>query len=440
MGRLNKNMTNKNNLNNEYKRLKRKEAYLEIINGFTLSMLEAQSIEEVVWAIAKNVVAKMGFVDCVVYLVENGELIQKAAHGAKNPIQMDILNPIIIPFGKGVVGTVAKTGIAEIVSNTENDERYIVDDKRRLSEITIPIKYKGVIIGVIDSEHPEANFYTEEHKEILTTVAAISATKIMHAQALEHLKSYQVNLQKEIELKTAELQQTVINLKRSNFDLEQFAYAVSHDLKEPLRTITSYLQLLDRDKESEFSEQGKEFLAFTLTGSKRMGKLLDGLLEYSRLKQNNSMNKVVNVNDVVSMAEDNLLDLIKRKEAKVEYTNLPNIHGNFIQIIQLFQNLIANAIKFHKEEVLPIVRIDFEIKEKMAVFSVADNGIGIEDQFVDRIFGLFNQLNSRQKFEGSGIGLALCKRIVEYHGGEIWVESEYGIGTTFRFSLPIIEN
>lgn len=423
-----------------YQNLKKKERYLKVINDFTFNLHDLYTIEEIVWGIAKNVIAQIGFPDCVVYLVDEEQnlLVQKAAHGSKNPEKFDIYNPITIPIGEGIVGTVAATGIAEIIQDTRKDSRYIEDDALRLSEIAVPISYEDKVIGVIDSEHPNPHFYTEEHLEILKTIASLSATKIMHARALDEIASYQNELEKQISLKTSELEETVRNLKRSNYDLEQFAYAASHDMKEPLRTISNYLQLIQRREGDKLSAETTEYLDFAIDGAKRMNTLLSGLLAYSRLKNSDFEWAEIDLNDVIENITANLYATIKKNNAVVNGENLHTIRGNRTQIIQLFQNLIANAIKFHKEGEPPCIKITSTAADKHIIVRVEDKGIGIEPDYHDKIFSLFSRLNPIGTYEGSGIGLALCKRIMDYHGGKISVSSEKDKGTIFILSFSVV--
>ncbi len=421
-----------------YKILQSKERYLEIINSFSLGLMDLNTSEEIVWGITKQVIARMGFEDCVIYLLEEekGLLIQKAAHGPKNPFQLNIKNPITIPLGKGIVGTVALTGQAEIIADTSKDSRYIVDDEQRLSEIAVPIIYQNKVIGVIDSENSKVNFFTNEHLKILKTVAVMGASKIINAKIKEELKEYRFGLEKLVKQKTSELNQLVSKLQKSNIDLESFAYAASHDLQEPLRTIISYLQLIER-RENNFSSETSEYFRFVIKGAKRMNLLLQGLLDYSRVNDLDTDEVVIiNMNDIFILIKDNLKEAIQRSEGQILIGDLSEIKGNKTQIIQLFQNIISNALKFRRPEVSPVVKVYSKILDNYIEFKVEDNGIGIDPKFHDNIFGLFSRLNPIDSFKGSGIGLALCKRIVEYHQGEISVGSSTEGGTCFYIRLP----
>lgn len=181
-----------------YDSLQQKAKYLEIIHELALGLLKQSSMDDILWMVAKSTIANLGFEDCVIYLLsDSGEyLIQRAAHGGKNPMGQEILDPIKIPVGKGIVGSVAETGVGEIVCDASTDDRYIPDDDFRLSEIAVPILHEDRVIGVIDSEHREANFYTEEHLEILTTIASMASTKISSAMIIERLNATVEQLRK----------------------------------------------------------------------------------------------------------------------------------------------------------------------------------------------------------------------------------------------------
>ncbi|NUB93178.1 PAS domain S-box protein [Haloterrigena sp. SYSU A121-1] len=226
-------------------------------------------------------------------------------------------------------------------------------------------------------------------------------------------------------------------LEASNERLEQFAYAASHDLQEPLRMISSYLQLIERRYGDAFDEDGEEFLAYAIDGAERMRGMIDGLLEYSRVETRGDPFEPV---DLECLLEDVLEDLslqLEETDAEVETEPLPRVRGDASQLRQVFQNLLANALEYsgdepprvHVEATRPPSRGRWEI-------SVIDEGIGIDPADQDRVFDVFQRLHSREEYDGTGIGLALCERIVERHDGEIWVESEPGEGSTFSVTLP----
>ncbi len=423
-------------LRSAYQLLAERERNLRVLHSFALNLLQQHTLQNVVWAIVKHAIARLGFFDCVVYLLDEKRqiLVQAAAHGPKNPHEMDISNPITIPLGKGIVGTVAKTGIAEIISDTSQDARYIVDDDFRFSEIAVPILDGNRLIGVIDSEHPEKDFFTQQHLELLQTIAAMAVTKILHAQAVENLQSYQKDLEERIEDQTKDLKEHIVELRKSNQDLEGFAYAASHDLAEPLRTISSFLQLIQR-KEKNLSSDSLEYMDFAIAGVHRLKRLLDGLLVYARVGQKPMEQGLLDLNATMLTVRSNLSQLIQEKKATIQCAPLPSVPGDDSSLIQLFQNLIANAIKFHHKERNPNIRISCVEKKDHYQFSFQDNGIGMEEIFFEKAFKLFGRLHTIKEYKGSGLGLALCKRVVENHGGKIWLDSNIGLGTTVHFTL-----
>lgn len=239
----------------------------------------------------------------------------------------------------------------------------------------------------------------------------------------EHLR----NLNQQLEQRTSEL---LRNVK----ELEKFAYVASHDLQEPLRTITSYIQLLQRKYKDTLDEEGNEFMQYIVSGSKRMKALINDLLEYSRINRAESLPEPVDCNDVVNEVLQNLHETIRDNKAKIQFEKLPVIQANRLQMVQLFQNLISNSIKF-KGAGEPLVKITAKKIEGYYLFSVEDNGIGIKKEYSTKIFEIFQRLHSMQQYPGTGIGLAICMKIVQRYGGEMWMESEFGKGSTFNFTI-----
>ena len=412
--------------------------YLMVINDFALSLIEQNTVEEIVWDVAKNAIAKLGFIDCVIYLFdEDGEfLIQRAAHGPKSPEYIDILNPITIKKGEGIVGTVAATGLPELIDDTTLDKRYIVDDAARQSEITVPIKIGRKVLGVIDSEHPDKNFYSIFHLDVLMTIASMVATKIQQARAQEELQNYKANLENIIESKTRELKNTLEKLERSNQEYEQFNYIVSHDLREPLRMISSYLQLLNRRYKSSLPETAQEFIHYAVDGAKRMDGLIKDLLSFSRVGRNSSPFTKVVVQEILGQVEKSLAVSIYDASAFILYKDMPVISARSGLIFLLFQNLIDNAIKFRGEDT-PIIEISVEDKEYVWEFRVKDNGIGLpaEKEERDKLFQVFEKYHQGESKKGSGIGLAISRNIIDQHGGNIWAENNEEQGASFYFTI-----
>ncbi|WP_224268278.1 sensor histidine kinase [Haloprofundus salinisoli] len=224
-------------------------------------------------------------------------------------------------------------------------------------------------------------------------------------------------------------------LEESNERLEQFAYAASHDLQEPLRMISSYLRLIEDRADEELTEETEEFLEFAVDGADRMRNMINGLLAYSRVENQGEPLEPVDLNEVVGDVRDDLNVRITESDADVDIEELPRVAGDERQLHQVFQNLLSNALEYSGDGP-PRVHISADRDSSMWEVSVRDEGIGIEPDEQDRIFAVFQRLHSQNDHQGSGIGLALCERIVERHGGEIWVESEPSEGTTFSFTLP----
>ena len=232
-----------------------------------------------------------------------------------------------------------------------------------------------------------------------------------------------------------ELKEVTKSLARSNTDLQQFAYVASHDLQEPLRMVTSFLQLLSQRYKGQLDKDADEFIGFAVDGARRMHVLINDLLTYSRVGTQAKALEDFETADALAAALANLRVAIAEAGATVTHGPLPRVRGEVVQFVQLLQNLVGNAVKF-RGATPPVVRVAAERFGEMWRFAVRDNGIGIDPQFHRRLFVIFQRLHSRQEFSGNGIGLAVCARIVERLGGRIWVESELGRGSTFYFTLP----
>ncbi len=224
------------------------------------------------------------------------------------------------------------------------------------------------------------------------------------------------------------------DLSRSNAELEQFAYVASHDLQEPLRMVASFTQLLAKRYQGRLDQDADEFIGFAVDGATRMQQLINDLLAYSRVGTRGKPPAPADLNEILGHAEANLHEAIKESSTVVTHEPLPQVDGDQSQLIQLFQNLLANAIKFRGQEP-PRIHISAQPWEQGWRLAVQDNGIGIAPEHQERIFAIFQRLHPRDEYPGTGIGLAICKKIVERHGGRIWVESAPGQGATFYFNI-----
>ena len=231
------------------------------------------------------------------------------------------------------------------------------------------------------------------------------------------------------------LNKTLADLERSNTDLEQFAYVASHDLQEPLRMVSSFTQLLAQRYKGKLDKDADEFIGYAVEGADHMQRLINDLLSYSRVGTRGKPPSPVPADSALDRALENLKLVLEESQVEVKREPLPTVTVDDVQLIQVFQNLIANAIKFRGDEP-PRINISCEARGSEWVFSVRDNGIGIDPQYLERIFIIFQRLHKRGQYPGTGIGLAMCKKIIVRHGGRIWVESEPGKGSTFFFSLP----
>lgn len=263
-------------------------------------------------------------------------------------------------------------------------------------------------------------FETDEGKFVISYIVDISQRKIAENKLIKAHK---------------ELKQKAIELKQSNEELEQFAYVASHDLQEPLRMVASYTQLLARRYKDKLDEDANDFINYAVDGAERMQQLLNDLLQFSRVGTRAKPFKKIETKQAIADALQNLERLIEENEAKITIASeLPTLSVDKLQLTQLFQNLIHNAIKFKGED-RPKIRIGATEHKKSWEFSVSDNGMGIDPKYQDRIFVIFQRLHNREAYDGSGIGLAICKKIVERHGGKIWIDSTPGKGTTIYFTI-----
>jgi PAS domain S-box-containing protein len=254
-------------------------------------------------------------------------------------------------------------------------------------------------------------------------------------QAEESLLEINDELEVKIQGRTSELRQLNEKLVRSNQELEQFAYVASHDLQETLRTVASYTQLLEKKYREQLDEKADKYIGYVVDGATRMQQLINDLLSYSRVGRQELNLKQVNCNDIIEQIKTSLRAAIAENHAIITTDELPTVVADAVQLTQLLQNLVSNAIKY-RGDAAPEIHITATQHPEEWVFLIRDNGTGIEPQYAERIFVIFQRLHTRRKYTGTGIGLAICKKIVEMHNGSIWVESQPGAGSTFYFTLP----
>ncbi len=241
-----------------------------------------------------------------------------------------------------------------------------------------------------------------------------------------------------VEAAREQLQEQALELQRSNAELEQFAYVASHDLQEPLRKVTSFCQALERRYHGQLDDRADQYIDFAVDGAKRMQVLINDLLAFSRVGRNGNGHESVDLSDVAAEASKTLAHTIQEAGATVLADELPVVRGDHTLLVSLFQNLIGNAVKFRGADP-PVVRLEAHREAGRWQFSCTDNGIGVEPEYADRIFVIFQRLHTKEAYPGTGIGLAMCRKIVEYHGGTMWLDPDHSPGAQFRFTLPIVE-
>jgi light-regulated signal transduction histidine kinase (bacteriophytochrome) len=271
--------------------------------------------------------------------------------------------------------------------------------------------------------------------ELRALLAAVS-------QAYEQYESDYRLVERTLEISSSELiatnktiEQQKLELQRSNTELEHFAYIASHDLQEPLRTIQSFLQLLKRRYQPVLDQDAEEFIAFAIEGASRMRALIEDLLTYARVASRARPLEPVSLDDVLNEVLHSLKVRLEEQQARIERDPLPVVMADRRQLAQLIQNLMSNALKFQQAGTTPCIHVSAARQGEEWLIRVRDNGIGLSTEYQDKIFVIFQRLHSREEYEGTGVGLAVCKKIIERHGGSIWVESRPAEGATFLFTL-----
>jgi len=289
-----------------------------------------------------------------------------------------------------------------------------------------------IVTGKQEKDEP---YYESIDRKVLPsyTVMAHKAGALFQNLKSTHKLKEEIEDRKRIEKKLAE---RAFDLMRSNSDLEEFAYIASHDLKAPVRTISSFSQLLERKYGKLLDGDAKEYLSFVVNGTNQINQLIDDLLQYSRISRRRGELEEVDFNQLLQIVQNNITISIRENNVQIIVDDLPTLNANYLNMIQLVQNLISNAIKFRKKEVDPIIEITVQEDEHNHIFRIADNGIGIDEEYKNKVFAIFQRLHNKDEYEGTGIGLAICKKIVERHKGRIWFTSKLNRGTNFYFTLP----
>jgi PAS domain S-box-containing protein len=328
--------------------------------------------------------------------------------------------------GQGPTGTVIRTGKPSICKNMQIDPKFKPWREEAIkrgyaSSIVLPIFLNDQVIGALTIYSTETNPFSEEAIKLLQELADdISFGLTTLRLRIAHTKAEEA------------LQESLLEVQRSNAELEQFAYITSHDLREPLRMITSFLQLLERRYQDQLDADANEFIGYAVGGAKRLDKMIQDILIYSKIANKERNLTHVNINNILEQTYLNLKTSIDENNAVITYNELPSLIIDEQLMIQLFQNLISNAIKYRGEE-YPKIQISAKKEDKQWLFSVKDNGIGISGKHLGKIFTISQRLHTHEEYERTGIGLAIAQKIIHQHGGQIWAESEPGKGSTFYF-------
>lgn len=400
--------------------LKKAEEIERTIHYFSNSLFGKNTIDEILWDVTKNCIGRLGFVDCVIYLLDDERQVleQRAAFGSKNPREFEIYHPMAIPVGKGIVGHVAKVGKPVLVSDTSKDSRYIADDVGRLSELAVPLSFKNKVIGVIDSEHPDKNFYSEKHLNILTTISALCANKIAGVLAEEErIKALRTKI-------LAEKIKEIDKLKSKLFA------NISHELRTPLTIMTGVIE-----DNINLDEDWKLLKSQTDTLLRLINQILDlTKIESRKFKINKNENDIYTLLSnwtamFESLAASNQVNL---KTSIPEKSLWVCIDEDAME--KIIYNLISNAIKFSKPDTEIEVVASYQNRE--LAIQVKDEGVGIKEEDIPRIFDRFFQVEDVSN-TGTGLGLSLTKELVELHGGSIRIESRKNEGTRFSLLFPL---
>lgn len=345
---------------------------------------------------------------------------------ANSGVQLEHIHEIkTVEFGKYLTGQIAETKIP-LITNSIQDRKDLIDSNWLKSEGLVafagyPILHKDNLLGVVTifSKTP----VTEPISKALESISYLLATGIHRIQSDEELSIVNANLVEQSN-----------SLKRSNEDLKSFAYSASHDLQEPLRTVSNYLYLFLRKHSDLLNEDELTYILKANESTERMKTLIQDLLEYSRISTRGKEFETINFSTMIEFVEGNLKYMIDETSASIEYSSLPDVYGDFSQIVQLFQNIIQNAMKY-KSDSDPVITVTATKEKDRVHFSITDNGIGIKPEYRSRIFEIFKRLHTRDEYSGNGVGLSLCKKIVERHQGTIWCDSNPNGGTIFHFTL-----
>ena len=427
-----------------------REWYLEVLHEFALSQVGLNSLEEILWNVAKTAIARLGFVDCVIYLVDDSgqTLVQRAAHGPKNPIAQDIYNPITIPIGQGIVGTVAATGKPEKVGDTRLDPRYIEDDEHRLSELAVPIIHDDKVIGVLDSENPEPDFFTDLHLNLFSTIASLASTRIDTAMALDDLQQTvdELRIAKDRLSKQAEKLETARHeAEQASREKSQFLANMSHEIRTPMTSIVGFSELLSRGDQS--TENRHQWAGQIKRNADFLMRLLNELLDLSKIETGafEANFEPCDLRILLQDAYELTYPMAESKGLKFDAPKTDHLPERLMldahRVQQICLNLLTNAVKYTQagKIILEARIVNAPTAREHLEIAVHDTGSGISASALERIFEPFTrQTKNKENIDGSGLGLAISRGLALGLGGELAASSERHVGSNFTLSLPVV--
>jgi len=394
---------------------------IEAFTQLAFALARAQDLDGVLWAVAHEAIARLALEDCVVYMVDHTRklCVQRAAYGPKNPSGYDILNPIVIPVGEGLVGSVARTGKSERVDDVSRDPRYIVDDLARSSELTVPVMHEGRVIGVIDSEHSQTGFFSARHQQVFEAIAALAATRV--AQAV---------LQQELEMARRAAES-------ANRSKAAFLSMMNHELRTPMNGILGVSQLL---RESVEKPEQQTLVGLIETSAGRLMSVLEDVFTVSdlglqRLELENARYRPAELIETVcglfaGAARIQGLSLMLEVSEQVPAEQ----SGDRPRLQQVLVSLLSNAIKFTREGGVTLALLT---DRGELVYRVEDTGCGIEEAQIERLFDVFETADGSSMRGGTGLGLPLARGLTQLMGGDLAVHSAPGKGSRFELRLPL---
>lgn len=389
------------------------EAKLDAIHRHAVKMGEIETLEEIAKSTMQILQEDLGF-DFVRFGVVEGDGLYFKETRDRNVMELPL-------DGTGITVRAVNSRKTQFVLDTRKDHDFvsskILGDPENLSEISVPVKVRNSVFGVINVESEKLNAFDENDRKLLEILAGHVASSIAIIQEKEKLRK------------------SLDELSERNRELDEYTYIVSHDLRSPLRSIQAFAEFLSKEASSKLDDMERDYLDRIIKASKRMSELIEDLLLLSRVNRKFLDVEVIDLKEIVKNIETDLEALIAERGARIQCDDLPEIQGHRVWMRQLFTNLINNGLKFN-DSLAPEIEVGCEECYDYYLFYVKDNGIGIEEKDFEKIFKLFQRLHTQEEYPGTGAGLTICKKIVEFYGGRIWVESKPGVGTAFYFTIP----